>query len=286
MRHCHSIRIGPVGFRIGSDWRAPIDQLRDLYRDYPAPEDGVPDFTVRLFAQRPWRRVLRPAVMIGGDYVLPEVAPLPLAQGLLAAEMGMNLQMALGQRRFLLLHASVVERDGQALLMTGESGAGKSTLAALLAAHGWRLMGDEFALVDLEDGRVHAFPRLISLKNRAIDVMTAALPQARFGPMLAGTPKGDIRHLVPDSRAIAAMNTPAPPKLLLFPTYGHVADQRPVGMGEVFVRLTQASTNYTALGEAGFAALTRLVQAVPAHAIDYPDTEAALTTVEALWAAR
>jgi len=104
--------------------------------------------------------------------------------------------------------------------------------------------------------------------------------------MLAGTPKGDIRHLVPDSRAIAAMNTPAPPKLLLFPTYGHVADQRPVGMGEVFVRLTQASTNYTALGEAGFAALTRLVQAVPAHAIDYPDTEAALTTVEALWAAR
>ncbi|MGY6512292.1 hypothetical protein ACXIUH_25465, partial [Vibrio parahaemolyticus] len=73
----------------------------------------------------------------------------------------MNLQMALAQRRYLLLHASAVERDGRALLMTGESGAGKSTLAALLMTHGWRLMGDEFALLDPATGLVHAFPRLI-----------------------------------------------------------------------------------------------------------------------------
>jgi HprK-related kinase A len=286
MRYSHQLRIGPVGFRVGSDWRTPIDQLRDLYRDYPAPDEGVADFNVRLFAARPWRRVVRPSVMIGGDFVLPDAAPLPLAQGLLAAEMGMNLQMALGQRRYLLLHASAVERDGRALLMTGESGAGKSTLAALLAARGWRLMGDEFALIDLDDGRVHAFPRLVSLKNAAIDVVTAATPGARLGPLLAGTPKGDIRHLVPDARAIAAMARPAVPALLLFPRYGHAAEQRPVGLSEVFVRLTQASTNYTTLGEQGFDALTRLVQTVPARAIDYPDTHNALAMVEALWPAR
>jgi hypothetical protein len=51
MRHAFAVRIGPVGFRIGSDWRAPIAQLETLYRDYPAPRDGVPDFTVRLFAR-------------------------------------------------------------------------------------------------------------------------------------------------------------------------------------------------------------------------------------------
>ncbi|MFT6569713.1 MAG: HprK-related kinase A, partial [Sphingomonas echinoides] len=165
MRHVFQVRIGPVGFRIGSDWRAPIAQLEALYAAYPKPVDGVPDFTVRLFAARPWRRIVRPAVMIGGDYVLPEAAPLPLAQGLLAAEMGMNLQMALGQRHFLLLHAAVVERDGQALILTGVSGAGKSTLAALLSLRGWRLMGDEFALLDPATGLLHAFPRLVSLKN-------------------------------------------------------------------------------------------------------------------------
>ncbi len=87
MRQVAQLRIGPVGFRIGSDWRAPITQLRELYRDYPAPQDGIADHGVRLYAARPWRRIVRPSVTIGGDYMLPDAAPLPLAQGLLAAEM-------------------------------------------------------------------------------------------------------------------------------------------------------------------------------------------------------
>ncbi|GGA39305.1 HPr kinase [Sphingomonas psychrolutea] len=277
------MRIGPVGFRIGSDWRAPIAQLESLYATYPKPHDGVPDFTVRLFAARPWRRFVRPAVMIGGDYVLPEAAPLPLAQGLLAAEMGMNLQMALGQRRYLLLHAAVVERNGQALILTGISGAGKSTLAALLSLRGWRLMGDEFALLDPETGLIHAFPRLLSLKNASIATVAAELPADRFGPLLEGTPKGSIRHVVPDAAAVAAMDQPARPALILFPSFGFEAAARDVSPSEVFVRLTQASTNYVAIGERGFDALTALVRTVPARAIDYPDTASAVAQVEAAW---
>ncbi len=284
MRHAFSVRIGPVGFRIGSDWRAPIAHLETLYRDYPKPPDGVPDFTVRLFARRPWRRFLRPSVEIGGDYMLPEAAPLPLRQGLLAAEMAMNLQMALGARRYLLLHASAVERDGRALLMTGVSGAGKSTLATLLAAKGWRFMGDEFVLLDPATGLVHAFPRLISLKNEGIGAAEAAWPEARMGPLLRATPKGDIRHMVPDARAIAAMDVPARPALLVFPRYGFAPETRSVQPGEAFVRMTQASTNYVALGEAGFRGLTGLIADVPAIAVDYPDGPGAIEQVEALWA--
>jgi len=285
VRHAFALRIGPIGFRIGSDWRAPIDQLRSLYRDYPAPQDGVADYTVRLFARRPWRRWLRPSVEIGGDYMLPEAAPLPLRHGLLAAEMAMNLQMALGARRHLLLHASAVERDGRAVLMTGVSGAGKSTLATLLAARGWRFMGDEFALLDPATGLLHAFPRLISLKNAAIPAAEAAWPDARMGPLMAATPKGDIRHMVPDARAIAAMDQPATPALLLFPRYGDAAAVRPVPPAEAFVRMTQASTNYVALGEPGFTAMTRLIAQVPAVAIDYPDGASGVAQVEALCAA-
>ncbi len=277
MRHAIQLRIGPAGFRIGSDWAAPVDTLADLYRDYPVRD--VPDFTVRLEATRPWRRWLRPSVRIGGDYMLPEAAPLPLAHGLLAAEMGMNLQLALGWRRHLLLHASAVERNGRALLMSGESGAGKSTLSALLMSRGWRLMGDEFALIEPVTGMAHAFPRLVSLKGGAID----AVAGDRWGPLLPGTPKGDIRHLVPDARAVAAMDEPARPALLLFPRYGEARAVREVPASEAFVRLTQASTNYTLLGEAGFTALTRLVTEVPALAIDYPDSATALAMVEEFW---
>ena len=106
-----TLRVGPVGFRIGSDWRAPIAAVAGLYQDYPCAEFA--DYTVRLEAEHVWRRWIRPSIRISGDYRLPEAAPLPLWQGLLAAELGMNLQMALGHRRHLLLHAAVVERDGR-----------------------------------------------------------------------------------------------------------------------------------------------------------------------------
>ncbi len=284
MNHRFDVQIGPVGFRIGSAWRAPIAALYALYRDYPKPV-GISDFTVRLEPSRPWRRWLRPSVAIAGDFTLPEAVPLPLRLGLLAAEMGMNLQLALGERRFLLLHAASVERDGRAMILTGESGAGKSTLATLLGAKGWRFMGDEFALIEPATGMAHPFPRPSSLKNESIDAALAMLDPARFGPVLNDTPKGRIRHVVPPADALATMHKAAAPALILFPRYGLPEAARPVPPSEAFVRLTQASTNYVALGERGFAALTGLIEGVPSVAIDYPDMATARRMIDDLWGA-
>ena len=284
MRHVHELQVGPVAFRIGSEWRKPVEALRQLYAGYPSPA-GACDFTVRLEPEKPWRRWIRPSVAIHGDYVLPDASPLALEHGLLAAEMGMNLQMALGQKQFLLLHASTVERDGKALLMTGASGSGKSTLAAILGDRGWRFMGDEFALLDMDNGQLHPFPRAVSLKNQSIYVMEELVAADRFGPVLRGTPKGTIRHLRPNEAAIARMGEAATPALILFPRFGGDLEAaiRPVGQAEVFVRLTQASTNYVSLGERGFSALSRLVTGLPARAVDYPDTQSAVSQIESMW---
>jgi HprK-related kinase A len=283
MRHEVSLAIGPVSFRVGSAWKGPVDALAGLYVGYPAPENELCDFTVRLEPEKPWRRWLRPSVAIHGDFMLPDAMPLSLAHGLLAAEMGMNLQMALGQKSYLLLHAATVEKEGRALILTGESGAGKSTLSALLGETGWRLMGDEFALLDCETGLLHPFPRAISLKNGAIAVMEKVAGEGRFGPTMEDTPKGRIRHLKPRADAIARMREPAKPSLVLFPRFGEDKAMRAVGPAEVFMRLTQASTNYVALGARGFDALSGLVARCPALAIDYPDTETALSLVDELW---
>lgn len=284
MRHSIRIAVGPVQFRIGSDWAEPIAALERLYAGYPQDETRPADATVRLFAARPWRRWMRPSVHIGGDFVVPDALPLPLSMGLLAAEMGMNLQVALGWRRHMLLHASAVARGGRALIMSGESGSGKSTLAALLGEADWRLMGDEFTLIDPVSGDALAFPRAVSLKNEAIAPVAAQVDAARLGLLMAGTPKGDIRHLIPRPEAIAAMHEPARPALLLFPRFGGEAAIEPMGEGEAFVRLTEASTNYVALGEVGYAALTRFVRETPAFGISYPDSATGIALVEQLWA--
>lgn len=279
--HEFRVQVGPAAFRIGSRWKQPIEQLAALYANYPKPD--ILDFAVRLDAPSLLRRFVRRQVAIDGDYMLPDAVPLPFDQSLLAAEMGMNLQMALGWRRHLLLHASAVEREGRALIMTGLSGSGKSTLSALLGQRGWRFMGDEFVLLDLESGAAVPFPRLISLKNEAIGAMQATALDGVFGPLMQGTPKGDIRHLVPPANAIARMVETAFPALLLFPRFGYPCAVREVAPGETFMRMTQASTNYVALGEAGFRAMTRFIQSVPARAIDYQDGDEAVALVEKLW---
>jgi HprK-related kinase A len=282
MRHEARLKVGPVTFRVGSAWAAPVRALRRLYDGYPEAGE-VADYTVRLEPAKPWRRWLRPSLAIKGDYVLPDAAPLPLAHGLVAAEMAMNLQMALGERRFLLLHAASVEKDGRAMILTGESGAGKSTLSAMLGERGWRFMGDEFALLEPETGLLHPFPRPVSLKNEGIAAVEREVAANRFGPVMEGTPKGRIQHLRPPATALTRMEEPARPALIAFPRFGKARDVRPVGAAEAFMRLTQASTNYVALGEAGFAALTGLVQACPAVAIDYPDAAAAFELADLLW---
>jgi HprK-related kinase A len=283
MKHAITLRIGPATFRIGSAWPQPIAELARLYAAYPDMHGAIADFTVRLQPTSRLRRYVRPSIFITGDHGLADAAPMSLAHGLLAAEMGMNLQMALGWRRHLLLHASSVEKDGRALVMTGESGSGKSTLAALLGERGWRLMGDEFALLDLDSGTILPFPRLVSLKNRAIDVVAEEVGETRMGPLLKATAKGDIRHMIPRADAVARMGEGAMPALLLFPRFGHDPAIRAVGQGEIFMRLTQASTNYVALGEPAFAALTRFVTGVPARAIDFPSGDAAIEMVDRLW---
>lgn len=277
-----TIKVGPASFRIGSDWSEPIEHIDTLYSAYPKP--SLIDFTVRLEAAKPWRRFIRPSVRIEGDYMLPNAVPLPLAQALLGAEMGLNLQMALGWRKHLILHASAAEKDGKSIIMTGESGSGKSTLSALLGQKGWRFMGDEFALIGHETGEAFPYPRLISLKNQSIATMQKAAPNAVFGPLMEGTPKGDIRHMVPPIDAIRQMDKPAKPAMLLFPRFGFEGEIREVLPSETFIRLTQASTNYVTLGEIGYDILRRFIDETPVFAIDYNSGEEALSIIDELWA--
>ncbi|RVT94147.1 HprK-related kinase A [Sphingomonas crocodyli] len=279
--HRFDVRVGPIGYRVGSAWAGPLNSLRRLYSGYPAPDDGIATLTARIEPERPWRKYIHPQVAIRGDHELPDALPMALRHALLAAEMAMNLQIALGERRHLLLHAGAVERNGRVIILTGESGSGKSTLSALLGEHGWRLMSDEFVLIEPETGLARAFPRAISLKNAAIGELERVVSDAsRFGPLLRATPKGDLRHLRPARDAIARMDDRASPALILFPTFGYASQAEGIGQAELFALLTQGSTNYAALGERGFAAMTHLATTVPGVRFAYPDSASGMAIVE------
>ncbi len=281
-----TVRVGPFAFELRSPLPEVIAAARRLYRDYPADAaDGIADYCVAVLPPSAMRRWIRPNLVLACDVEVPFMAPVPRAHGLLALEMGMNLQLAAGMHRFVLIHAGAVARDGGALVMTGESGAGKSTLAAMLGHRGWRFLGDEFALLDPADGRFQPFPRPISLKNASIDLLRDVAPADRFGPRFDGTIKGSVQHLAPPVDAIAAMDAAVPARLIVMPSFvaGSEPTIRRISRAESFFHLSQASTNYRLIGERAFAAVWQLVETAPAYEIGYGSTADAEALIDELW---
>lgn len=58
----------------------------------------------------------------------------------------------------MLLHASSVARDGEAVLLLGPPGAGKSDLVLRLIREGWRLVADDQVALAAEAGALQAAP--------------------------------------------------------------------------------------------------------------------------------
>ena len=64
---------------------------------------------------------------------------------------GTVMAILLYQRQFLVLHGSVINIDGEAVIFLGNSGDGKSSTAAALHAAGYKLVNDDVAPVTLGD---------------------------------------------------------------------------------------------------------------------------------------
>lgn len=76
--------------------------------------------------------------------------------------LGTVMAALLHQRRRLTVHANCLETpDGKAVAFAGDSGAGKSSLAAMAAASGWAVMGDDLLALD-PHAKVH--PGVLRLK--------------------------------------------------------------------------------------------------------------------------
>ncbi|MGD9603064.1 MAG: HprK-related kinase A [Gammaproteobacteria bacterium] len=210
-------------------------------------------------------------------------------KGALLAHLEWTLNWAIAHRahQYLMLHAGVLADARGALILPAHPGSGKSTLCAYLMHHGWRLLSDEFTLIRDDDLAVHPFPRLVPLKNQSIDVIRSLVPAARLGPLIPGTHKGTISHLCPDDTHLDAMETTAPPRLMIFPKYRAGAELTiaPVDKPETFVEISQNSFNYVLLGEIGFRRAVALTNRITAYRLTYSDLPTAAHAIDDLMSA-
>lgn len=87
------------------------------------------------------------------------------------------LREAVGGSNYLLVHAGVVARDGEAVLLPAASGSGKTTLVAGLVRAGFDYLSDEIAAIDPTTGQVAPFPLSLSVKPGSMDLLADVLPE-------------------------------------------------------------------------------------------------------------
>lgn len=283
------VRMGPFLVRVRSRIPHFCRQFLDLYPYHRlGSADDFIDFDIRLRQRWSWVAPRgRVAIFeVNGD---APVMPLPLDQAMPLFEWGLNWCVTSQSHRFTTIHAGIVARGADALLMPGSSGSGKSTLATALCFRGWRLLSDELALIDIKQGWVYPMPRPISLKNNSIPTIQAFAPDAHIGCRVSETRKGEVALLRPPAASVADEERLARITRILFPLYDPTVavDGITSTPGQSFVKTFNSTFNYGIHGKRDFALLADLMERAPAVEIRYSDLDAAIALIEgsSLWSA-
>ena len=271
------LRNGPAVMCVSTQLDEVCDGIALHYAEHEVPDDSrFTDFHIAVDRPAGLRRWVRPQIQFTLDSE-PPFTPLPGDQGFPMFEWGMNWCLSMHMHRYLIVHAAVVERGGQAMILPAPPGSGKSTLCAGLVWRGWRLLSDELTLIDPATGFVTPVPRPVSLKNASIDVIRRFAPQARFGPVVHETMKGSIGHFSPPPGTVERGRETATPAWVVLPQFvaGAETNLKPLSKGRALMAMVDNAFNYHVHGVSGFRTLTSLVERSDCFEFSYSKLEEA-----------
>lgn len=162
-------RIGPVPVSLASILTGVATDFHELYRAYSIEEPTGNEFAIEVIVKRSARSLRRYYhVVANGESLFAmrsenEVLP--------HVEWAINTMVATRLSEYLQIHASVVARDGVAIICPGQPGQGKTTLAAALLSRGWSYLSDEFALLDPETRLLEPYPKALCIKAGSFEVL-------------------------------------------------------------------------------------------------------------------
>ncbi len=278
------LKQGPFVSRIKTNVPTLVRSIATVYPDFEiCRSDTFADFHVEVALDTGFRRWIRPQVRFFFDG-RPSFIPLPVDQAFAMLEWGLNWCVAAHSHQYLIIHAAVIERNGQAAVLPAPPGAGKSTLCAGLISRGWRLLSDELALFDMDRNLLYGMCRPVNLKNASIDVIRQFSPEAVITESVPNTTKGTVALMRPPAESVSRMNNPARPAWIVVPKFSHGAspmlDQ--YCRAQAFMLIAEQSFNYDIHGSRGFDAVGRLIDQSQCYQFTYSSLDDAVRVFDDL----
>jgi len=187
--------ISPYGTRIGVRTNDPslLERLEgSLLQNWKVRRSGraVVDhlYSIRVGPAAKRRGMRSYHLLYGGAFRFLRTLDLDELVEAFDTRLHLDVATTAGTRTFV--HAGVVGWRGRAILVPGRTRAGKSTLVKALVERGADFYSDEYAVLD-SLGRVHAYPRDLSLRTRGGKRL---IPATRLGwhPGVPPLPVGGV----------------------------------------------------------------------------------------------
>lgn len=259
-KHTRYFQIGAVRTSLETPVRRIANEYASLYREFQidGPHTDAVRVTVRAKCICPWHRRRYNVTANGrlqfeparGEGILPYI------------EWASNWEVPRQLTDYLHIHAAAMELDGEGVIFPGISGSGKSTLAAALLTKGWRYLSDEFAMINRTSLRLHAYPRALSIKERAISVIESLGLKMHRRRRYKTCSKGSIGFIGPSEMGIGAIGDTCRIGHVVFPKYspGARPELIPISRAHAAFALHKVCFNLLALREVGTDILAAIVR--------------------------
>jgi hypothetical protein len=184
----------------------------------------------------------------------------------------------------LALHAGAVAWGQSGVVLPGTTGSGKTTLVTGLLGAGFSYLSDEAALIDPQSGRLHPFPKSLTLRPGSLELMPELTE--RLAPELAWTTR--LRYdLSADAVRTNVLGAPCIVRYVIIPRYVRGSHSRlaPISRAETLINLSQNAFNLDLFGRTGVELLADVVRGAECFQMQVGDLESAVNAVKTLVAA-
>lgn len=177
------------------------------------------------------------------------------------------------------VHAGVVARAGDAVMLPAVSGSGKTTLTAALVTSGWAYLSDELAILDGDHGHVTPFARPACMTPLAVALIPGLADRLCPELVLERLDKLQVGH---NALRAGSLGSDATVRTVVFPRYESGAETvlerlRPV---ETLARLLPNAFNLASLGQPGLDVLAGLCRVARGYRLVSGDLGEAVEAVE------